>query len=121
MAEQWRSRRINYHWFYLCRRQQDIHVTGCHEQSCRYAVNTTTGHTYSATISYDGSNLTISMFDVTAGGACPGAACFTTTWTGVNVPVIVGGSTAWVGLAGSTGDPNTDSPLLINSFSYSSN
>ena len=37
------------------------------------AQNTTTGHTYSATITYDGSNLTINLFDVTAGGSCPGA------------------------------------------------
>ena len=85
------------------------------------ALLTTTKHTYSATITYDGSNLVFSMFDVTAGGACPVATCFTNTWTGVNIPTIVGGPTAWVGLAGSTGDPNTDSPLLINSFSYSSN
>ena len=85
------------------------------------AINTTTGHTYSATITYDGSNLTISMFDVTAGGSCPGAKCFTNTWTGVNIPAIVGGSTAWVGLAGATGVPNTGGPLAINTFSYSSN
>ena len=80
---------------------------------------TTTKHTYSVTITYDGSNLVFSMFDVTAGGACPGATCFTNTWTGVNIPAIVGGPTAWVGLGGSTGEPNTDSPLLINSWSYS--
>jgi hypothetical protein len=84
----------------------------------------TTGHTYSVTISYDGSNLTISMFDVTAGGACPGAACFTNTWTGVNIPAIVGGTTAWVGLASGTGSGGTQIPtvpLLINTWSYSSN
>ena len=83
-------------------------------------LNTTTGHTYSVTISYDGSNLTISMFDVTAGGACPGAACFTNTWTGVNIPAIVGGPTAYVGLAAGT-NASVPNPLLINTFSYSSN
>ena len=83
--------------------------------------NTTTGDTYSATVSYDGSNLTISMFDVTAGGACPGAACFTQTWTGVNIPAIVGGTTAWVGLAGATGTVVNPAPLIVNTFNYSSN
>jgi hypothetical protein len=81
-------------------------------------LNTTTGHTYSATVSYDGSNLTLSLFDVTAGGACPGVTCFTTTWNAVSIPAIVGSSTAWVGLAGSTGLPSV-APLLINTFSYS--
>ena len=84
-------------------------------------VNTSTGHTYSATVTYDGSNLTINMFDVTAGGACPGAACFTNTWTGVNIPTVVGGSTAWVGLGGATGTIVNPSPLLINGWTYSSN
>ena len=81
---------------------------------------TATGHTYSVTIAYDGSNLTFSMFDVTAGGACPGAACFTTTWTGVNIPAIVGGSTAWMGFGGSTGGSFPTS-LLIQGWKYSSN
>ena len=82
----------------------------------------TTGHTYSATISYDGSNLTISLFDVTAGGACPGAACFTNTWTGVSIPTIVGGNTAWVGLGSGTGSGGyyiPPVPLLINTWSFS--
>ena len=84
------------------------------------AKNTTTGHSYSATVTYDGSNLTVNLFDVTAGGSCPGAKCFTNTWSGVNVPAIVGGPTAWVGIAGSTGLPAVG-PLLVNTFSYSSN
>jgi hypothetical protein len=79
--------------------------------------NTTTGHTYSVTITYDGSNLTISLYDVTLGNSCPGASCFTYTWTNVNVPSIVGGNTAWAGLAGATGNP-APAPLLINSWSY---
>ena len=83
-----------------------------------------TGHTYSVTISYDGSNLTTSIFDVTAGGACPGAACFTNTWPGVNIPTIVGGSTAWVGLGSGTGSGGTQIPpvpLLINSWTLATN
>src|SRR5581483_4374260 len=39
-------------------------------------VNTTTGDTYSVTITYDGSDVTLSLHDVTAGGSCPGASCF---------------------------------------------
>jgi hypothetical protein len=46
------------------------------------AIGTTTGDTYSATITYDGSNLTLNLYDVTAGGSCPGSSCFTNTWTG---------------------------------------
>jgi hypothetical protein len=81
-------------------------------------VLTTTGDTYSVTITYDGSNLTVSLFDVTASGSCPGASCFTKTWNGVNIPAIVGGNTAWVGLAGGTNNPLPNA-LLINSWSYS--
>jgi Chitobiase/beta-hexosaminidase C-terminal domain len=81
--------------------------------------NTSTGHTYSATVTYDGSNLTLNLFDVTAGGSCPGASCFTHTWTGVNIPSEVGGSTtAWVGLGGATGSLVPNSALYIKSFSY---
>jgi hypothetical protein len=79
--------------------------------------NTTTRHTYSVTITYDGSKLTIDLYDVTAGGSCPGPNCFTHTWTGVNVPSIVGGNTAWVGIGASTGE-SSPNPLLINSWSY---
>ena len=35
--------------------------------------NTTTGHTYSVTITYTGSNVTEQLYDVTAGGSCPAA------------------------------------------------
>jgi hypothetical protein len=84
------------------------------------AKNTTTGDTYSVTITYDGSNLTISMYDVTLGGSCPGASCFTYTWTNVNIPAIVGGPWAWVGLASATGsEPILATPVYINSWSYS--
>jgi hypothetical protein len=78
-----------------------------------------TGDTYSVTITYDGNNLTISMFDVTAGGSCPSATmCFTNTWTGVNIPSMVGGNTAYIGLVTSTADNDSSIPLLIHKFSY---
>lgn len=80
---------------------------------------TTTGHTYSVTVSYDGTNVTLKMFDVTAGGSCPGATCFTNTWP-VNIPALVGSNTAYVGLtAGTNSDAVGD--LLIKSFSYAVN
>ena len=81
------------------------------------AQNTTTGDTYSGTVIYDGGNLTMKLYDVTAGGSCPGSNCFTHTWTGVNISSIVGGNTAWVGLIGATGIPSSY-PLYINSLVY---
>jgi hypothetical protein len=78
---------------------------------------TTTGHTYSAKLVYEGSNLTLNLYDVTAGGSCPGSSCFTKTWTDVNIPSSVDGNTAWVGFTGATGIPSSH-PLYINSFVY---
>jgi hypothetical protein len=81
-----------------------------------------TGDTYSVTITYDGSNLTADMFDVTAGGTCTpvtSGTCSHVTWSGVNIPSMVGGNTAYVGLATSTADNDSSTPLLIHTFSYS--
>jgi hypothetical protein len=80
---------------------------------------TTTGDVYSATVTYDGSNLTISLYDVTAGGSCPGATCFTKSWSGINIPSIIGSSnTAWVGLTAGT-NQSVPNALYVDSFSYS--
>ncbi len=79
-----------------------------------------TGHTYGATVTYDGSDLTLNMWDVTAGGSCPGASCFTTSWSGVYIPAIVGATTAHVGFTSGVGLTTTD-PLYVNSFSYTVN
>jgi hypothetical protein len=81
------------------------------------AQGTTTGDTYSATVTYDGSNLTLNLYDVTAGGSCPGSKCFTNTWANVNIPSWVGGNTAWVGFTAATGE-TSNYPLYIGSFSY---
>jgi len=82
-------------------------------------MNTATGDTYSATVTYDGSNFTLNLYDVTAGGSCPGSSCFTHTWTNVNIPASVGGPTAWVGIGASTGsNPILNVPLHIDSFVY---
>jgi hypothetical protein len=78
--------------------------------------NTTTGDTYSATVTYDGTNLTLNLYDVTAGGSCPGSNCFTNTWT-VDIPSSVDGNTAWVGIVGATGLPS-NSPLYVGSLVY---
>jgi hypothetical protein len=82
------------------------------------AQGTSTGHTYQATVTYDGSNLTLNMYDVTAGGACPGSKCFTNTWNNVNIPSWVGADTAWVGFTAATGE-TSNYPLYIDSFNFS--
>lgn len=79
---------------------------------------TSTRDLYSATITYNGSTLTLNMYDVTAGGACPGAKCFTHEWN-VDIPSWVGGNTAFVGLTAATGE-TSNYPLYIDSFSYAS-
>jgi hypothetical protein len=84
-------------------------------------INTTTGDTYSATITYDGNNVVLALYDITAGGTCTpvtSGTCFTHTWSGVNIPSMVGGSnTAWVGLVGST-NGSVPNPLLVKTFTY---
>ncbi len=79
-----------------------------------------TGHTYGAKVTYNGSDLTLNMWDVTAGGSCPGASCFTTSWSGVYIPAIVGATTAYVGFTAGVGLTTSD-PLYANSFSYTVN
>jgi len=83
----------------------------------------TSTHTFSETITYDGSNVTLSLYDVTAGGSCPGAQCFTNTWTGVNIPASVGNSnTAWLGVGSATGSANFPTTnLYVNTLSYTVN
>jgi hypothetical protein len=81
------------------------------------SLGSTTGDTYSATLNYDGNNVVLNMYDITAGGSCPGSSCFTHTWTGVNIPSLVNGNTAWVGLTSATNQASTR-PLYIKSFTY---
>ncbi|MFZ0395478.1 MAG: chitobiase/beta-hexosaminidase C-terminal domain-containing protein [Terracidiphilus sp.] len=80
-------------------------------------VNTSTGDNYSWTVTFTGSNVTAQLYDITAGGSCPGASCFTYTWNNVFIPSMVDGTTAWVGIASSTNAPS-GYPLLINTFAY---
>jgi hypothetical protein len=79
--------------------------------------DTTTGHTYSATLTYDGSSLKINLSDKTAGNSCPGPKCFTHTWDNVAIPSLVDGDTAYVAITGATGLTSL-SPLFVDSFSY---
>lgn len=84
--------------------------------------NNTTGHTYSATVGYDGSNLSLCLYDVTlANGSCSSSTSgtgtfFQHTWTGISIPSIVGGNTAYIGFTASSGNPATSE--YINGFSY---
>jgi hypothetical protein len=77
---------------------------------------TTTGHTYSVTLNYNGSTLSMHMFDVTVGGSCPGASCFTQDWT-VNIPALVGSNTAYLGFTGGTNAASSH-PLYVSSLVY---
>jgi hypothetical protein len=83
-------------------------------------VSSPSSDTFSATINYDGSTLTLNLFDVTAGGACPGSNCFTQTWNNVFIPDIVGGDMAYIGLmAGTSGiSPNEGQAINIPAFTY---
>jgi hypothetical protein len=76
-----------------------------------------TGHTYSATYTYTGSNLTLQMYDVTLGGSCPGASCFTYTWQQVYIPSIVGDTTSYIGLGAGTNQTSLPA-LTIDSWNY---
>jgi hypothetical protein len=79
--------------------------------------DTTTGHTYSAALTYDGGSLTINLSDKTAGNSCPGSKCFTHTWDNVAIPSLVDGDTAYVAITGAIGETSL-SPLYVDSFSY---
>lgn len=87
--------------------------------TCKQTVGGTCD-TFSATVTYDGSTVTLNLFNMTAGGSCPGASCFTQTWTNVSIPSIVGSTTAYVTITGGTGTTTT-LPLLVNSLVYTVN
>ena len=84
---------------------------------------TTTGDTYSATVTYDGWNLSLAMYDATAGGTCTptsSATCFYNTWSGVLIPEIVGATTAVIGFTAGVGT-TASSPILVNGWKYTVN
>jgi hypothetical protein len=78
----------------------------------------TTGDTYQANLVYTGTTLTLQLYDVTTGGSCPGSSCFTNTWTNLNIPSMVGGTTAYPGIVAASGSVGSSYPLNVNSFVY---
>jgi Chitobiase/beta-hexosaminidase C-terminal domain len=85
----------------------------------------TTGDTYSATISYDGSNFNVCLIDTTlANGTCNGTGTsgtgtyFQQSWANVNIPSMVDGNTALICLTGATGTVIGDYPLYVDSLVY---
>ena len=81
------------------------------------AQGTSTGDVYSATVTYDGTNLTLNMYDVTAGGACPGTKLL---HPHMDMSIYHRGwvaNTAYVGFTAATGE-TSNYPLYIDSFSY---
>jgi hypothetical protein len=87
---------------------------------------TSTGHTYSATVGYDGWNFNLCLYDVTAGnGSCSSATSgtgtfFTHSWSGVNIPSIVNGTNAYLSMTSGVGEAAAN-PVLIPSWSYTVN
>lgn len=66
---------------------------------------TTTGDTYSATLIYDGTILTLNLYDVTAGGTCSpitSGTCYHNVWNDINIPAMVGGPTFTGAISGTT-------------------
>ncbi len=66
----------------------DLYATG---------INLHSGDYFDTTVTYDGSNLTLTITDGITG------ATWTNVFTGVNIPSIVGGNTAYVGFTAGTG------------------
>jgi hypothetical protein len=60
-------------------------------------INMESGDLFTCTITYDGSSLTETLTDTMT------KATYTKTYTGINIPSLVGGNTAYVGFGGSTG------------------
>ncbi len=75
-------------------------------------VNLHSGDTFQVQMSYNGTNLAMTITDTTTGGT------FSTTFTNINIPATVGGNTAYVGFTGSTGGLTATQDIL--SWSYTS-
>jgi hypothetical protein len=81
---------------------------------------TTIGHTFDGTIIYTGTTVTVNLFDVTGGGTCSpvtSGTCFTYSWPNVSIPSLVDGTTAWLGLGG-TSNGATNPALTVPAWSY---
>jgi hypothetical protein len=81
---------------------------------------TSTGHTYSATIIYTGTTVILNLYDITAGGTCSpvtSGTCFTYSWPNISIPTWVNGTTAIPGFGGATNSASSNN-LLLNSWVY---
>jgi Bacterial lectin/Chitobiase/beta-hexosaminidase C-terminal domain len=70
------------------------------------------GHVLNVQISYDGTNLTMTITDPTVNSA------FTHTWP-INIPATIGGNSAYVGFTGGTGGQTAIQDILSWTFSSS--
>src|SRR5205807_1518554 len=68
-------------------------------------------HTFQITLSYSGTTLNETLTDVTGGGTP-----VTETYNNVNIPALVGGSTAYVGFTGGTGGLNAQQDVQTWTF-----
>lgn len=73
-------------------------------------INLGAGHVMSAHVVYDGTDLTMLLTDTST------SVSTTLSWP-VNIPGVVGGSTAWVGFTGGT-PPSTTSGQVIDSWAW---
>jgi hypothetical protein len=74
-------------------------------------INLTSGHVFSATLAYNGSTLSESVTDTSTG------AQYTNTYSGVNIPSLVAGNTAFVGFGSGTADTASQNAFL-DSWTY---
>jgi hypothetical protein len=68
------------------------------------------GHTFGAHLTYDGSNLTLTITDTNTGKTF-------TTATAINVPATVGANTAFVGFTGGAGGLSATQQIVQWTFS----
>jgi hypothetical protein len=74
-------------------------------------INIQSGDIFNVTLAYDGSNLNETVIDTDTN------ATFTHTYTGINLPSVIGANTAFVGFGGGTGAATMD--LDLNAWVYS--
>jgi Chitobiase/beta-hexosaminidase C-terminal domain/Legume lectin domain len=69
-------------------------------------INMESGDLFTCTITYDGSSLSETLTDTVT------KATYSKTYTGINIPSLVGGNTAYVGFGGGTGEATATQNLL---------
>jgi hypothetical protein len=117
-------------WFYYTNKQStspvqlsNISGTVCTpvlNGSCIPSGGASTPDTFSATVIYTGNNVTLNLYDVTAGGTCSpvtSGTCFSYTWPNVPIPSWVDGTTAYASL-GSANNANPPNNLVLESWVY---